>query len=448
MSMVKFMLRMMSSNVRYTYQASLEERNRKANRIKNLMKEYKLVYGDLIETKKEKTKRLKLEKMGKIVQEKRIRQNTELYWILQNSQKNLRKITISRPQNELCDESQIIRNTEDIFLAKGNGTVSKEVENKVANPTCNLSRAAEGIDNNETISVAKTVKACHHESVAKESSNKASSSKPDESNVEEKKHDINFKRLPDIIIKNLPSFPIMSNKQESIAQSAEVLSISQSDDPATIKFPSVTKILTQTMSPESKLALEAWKERMIEKLGEHGFQMHQKALLEDGTCLHSCIAQSLLGKEFEIPPRIEPVFSSVQSVLEDVRHVRAIETYVAHTKLHYKGVVDCVASYRGENYVIDWKKSDKQKLNLRETYDGPAQLAAYIGAINVSNLYPFVIKGGLLVIAYTCGAPATVHEIRDGTLQRYWTTWLHRLQRYYVETARNDDNEKNSAIKH
>jgi hypothetical protein len=58
------------------------------------------------------------------------------------------------------------------------------------------------------------------------------------------------------------------------------------------------------------------------------------------------------------------------------------------------------------------------------------------------------IKGGLLVIAYTCGAPATVHEIRDGTLQRYWTTWLHRLQRYYVETARNDDNEKNSAIKH
>jgi len=297
MSMVKFMLRMMSSNVRYTYQASLEERNRKANRIKNLMKEYKLVYGDLIETKKEKTKRLKLEKMGKIVQEKRIRQNTELYWILQNSQKNLRKITITRPQNELCDESQIIRNTEDIFLAKGNGTVSKEVENKVANPTCNLSRAAEGIDNNETISVAKTVKACHHESVAKESINKASSSKPDESNVEEEKHDINFKRLPDIIIKNLPSFPIMSNKQESIAQSAEVLSISQSDDPATIKFPSVTKILTQTMSPESKLALEAWKERMIEKLGEHGFQMHQKGMRDKLPCaLCILLARKYLGK--------------------------------------------------------------------------------------------------------------------------------------------------------
>lgn len=70
------------------------------------------------------------------------------------------------------------------------------------------------------------------------------------------------------------------------------------------------------------------------------------ALLEDGISLHSCIAQNLLGKEYEVPSRIEPVFKSVQCVLGDMHHVRAIETYVAHKKLHYKGVVDCIASYR------------------------------------------------------------------------------------------------------
>lgn len=70
------------------------------------------------------------------------------------------------------------------------------------------------------------------------------------------------------------------------------------------------------------------------------------ALLEDGASLHSCIAQSLSGKEYEVPLKIEPVFKSVQHVLKDVHHVKAIETHVAHDKLRYKGIVDCVASYR------------------------------------------------------------------------------------------------------
>jgi len=249
--------------------------------MKNLMKEYKLVYGDLIETGKEKKKRLKLERMGKIVQKEPSTQDTELSWILQNSQKNLKKIRISpRLQNTLCDGSQIkiIEDTKNIFLSKESETINKEIGD-VANPTCDLSKTTKGLSNNETVSATEAVKARLHKSVPKESSNKVAS-KPDRSNMENKKHNFNFKRLPDIVIKNLPSFPIMNNKQESPAQSTEVLSISGSDDPATIKFPSVTKILTQTMSPESKLALEEWKKRMIEQLGEHGFQMHQKGMLD------------------------------------------------------------------------------------------------------------------------------------------------------------------------
>lgn len=46
---------------------------------------------------------------------------------------------------------------------------------------------------------------------------------------------------------------------------------------------------------------------------------------------------------------------------------------------------------RGKSYAIDWKKSDKDKLNINFMYDAPIQLAAYIGAINSSKRYPFVV---------------------------------------------------------
>ncbi|GAB1867976.1 Mitochondrial genome maintenance exonuclease 1 [Camponotus japonicus] len=418
----------LTSNVQNVCQRCIKRHISKADKIKKLMKEYKLMFGGLVETNAEKKRRLKLEKKGKIPQQKPNETNAELSWIMKNSGKHLKKINLpTKPQDELVDPDKFnnmnIKTPNDQNIQHGFHSESDPILQKVGltNQPCNLSTVITDINNipNENIPNLSTTE----NTIAK--------------------YDVpsNFERLPDIIIKNLPSFPIIGNKQKSSTQLTEVLSISGQDDPETIKFPSVTRILAQTMPLESKMALEAWKERMVKKLGPEGFEMHQKALLEDGASLHSCIAQSLLGKEYEVPLRIEPVFKSVQHVLEDVHHVKAIETHVAHDKLRYKGVIDCVASYRGENYVIDWKKSDKKKLNLKATYDAPIQIAAYIGAVNSSNLYPFVIKRGLLVIAYTCGAPAAIYEVFDNTLQQYWTAWLRRLQEYYLEKRSNDDNK-------
>lgn len=41
-------------------------------------------------------------------------------------------------------------------------------------------------------------------------------------------------------------------------------------------LPSVTRILNATMSEQSKAALEKWKNSMIEKLGEDGFNRYSR----------------------------------------------------------------------------------------------------------------------------------------------------------------------------
>jgi len=255
----------LTSNVQNVCQRCIKRHISKADKIKKLMKEYKLMFGGLVETSAEKKRRLKLEKKGKIPQQKPNETNAELSWIMKNSGKHLKKINLpTKPQDELVDPDKFnnmnIKTPNDQNIQHGFHSESDPVLQKVGltNQPCNLSTVITDINNipNENISNLSTTE----NTIAK--------------------YDVpsNFERLPDIIIKNLPSFPIIGNKQKSSTQLTEVLSISGQDDPETIKFPSVTRILAQTMPLESKMALEAWKERMVKKLGPEGFEMHQKGI--------------------------------------------------------------------------------------------------------------------------------------------------------------------------
>lgn len=259
----KYVLRV-SPNVQSMCQLFVKKYSSKADRIKRLMQEYKSLFGPLVETNKEKKKRLKLERKGKISSEETNMIDTELSWVMENSHNRLKKIT-AEPQNEQLndkDQSSIRKFSEMKFESSTDQTTENLVHSKTDqtaqeiglkfSTTSNLSR-----DSNDEVASNSNVS---------DIANTAT------------KHTFNFEGLPDIIIKNLPSFSIMGSKQESPIQSTEILSISGRDDLETIKFPSVTKILTQTMSPASKLALEAWKQRMIKKLGQEGFEMHQKGI--------------------------------------------------------------------------------------------------------------------------------------------------------------------------
>ncbi|NXK36124.1 MGME1 exonuclease, partial [Piprites chloris] len=201
------------------------------------------------------------------------------------------------------------------------------------------------------------------------------------------------------------------------------------------KMPSVTHILQQTLSPQQVFYLERWKQKMIVELGKDGFEKYTKNIFLQGELFHSALESILLSEEVAIKEKSEDgvisgYLSSVEHVLEDISEVKALESGVHHETLQYLGLVDCVAKYRGQLCVIDWKTSEKPKPLLKNTYDNPLQVAAYIGAINHDANYDFQVRCGLIVVAYKNGSPAHPHFMDPDLCSQYWKKWLLRLEEY------------------
>ncbi|XP_031830670.2 mitochondrial genome maintenance exonuclease 1 [Nomia melanderi] len=236
-----------------------------------------------------------------------------------------------------------------------------------------------------------------------------------------------YRPMTNDMIKKMTSFPILGS------ESAEINFKGNNKEPG---VPSVSIILRQTMSADARKALDTWKTNMIDKLGQDRFNIYFQDLLKNGKLLHSCIRSTLQNEKITIAPQVELAYNSLKPVFMDLEKVKTLETYVIHPNLVYKGIVDCIAVYRGELCVIDWKKSDKDKSTLESTYDAPVQVSAYVGAVNASSLYPFTITKGLVVVAYTNGQPATVHELKDDLLQKSWKNWLARLKQFYTDVSK------------
>ncbi|XP_063774214.1 mitochondrial genome maintenance exonuclease 1 isoform X2 [Pseudophryne corroboree] len=163
------------------------------------------------------------------------------------------------------------------------------------------------------------------------------------------------------------------------------------------RLPSVTRILQQTMPMEQAFYLERWKQRMIMELGEEGFIEYTAAIFSQGKMFHARLEYLLLsGDEFtrkqEETKELSGYLASVEHVLSDVAEIKTLESAVVHSELNYLGFVDCVAQYREKLCLIDWKTSEKQKPQLKNTFDNPLQVAAYIGAINHDRNYNFQVQ--------------------------------------------------------
>ncbi|XP_014229330.1 mitochondrial genome maintenance exonuclease 1-like [Trichogramma pretiosum] len=392
--------------------------------------EEKSLFGKILETKKQKAKRLKLEKEGKVKPTKKAAEyDSEFAWVLSSS-KNLRRLTFEDEQSndgKNCDNLQAIDKGDLIDVS----SIKKSLKKKLND----VHQVSDSVQDEPQID--DTVQDGLYDIHPAERDLSKNAEKTDDAQTQTRiiKTDNTQKNclLPKEIVNRILQFPILDRSKNLDNQwklGTEPLKISAFDDKASLKYPSVTRILSASMSEEAKAVLERWKSNMIEKLGLEKFEIYQKELLADGKLLHLAIMNKLTQVPYSVPDKIIPSFSSLEQVLKDISEVRAIESHVIHPRLMYRGIIDCIAFYRGELCVIDWKKSDKPKDTIGATYDAPLQIASYIGALNADINYPFQIQKGIIVVAYTSGAPAKVFEIDEDNLQLYWKLWLQRYQGY------------------
>ncbi|XP_002747515.1 mitochondrial genome maintenance exonuclease 1 isoform X1 [Callithrix jacchus] len=210
-------------------------------------------------------------------------------------------------------------------------------------------------------------------------------------------------------------------------------------------IPSVTRVLQQTMTKQQVFWLERWKQRMILELGEDGFKEYTSNIFLQGKRFHEAL-ESILSPQDTLKERDENLLKSgyiesVQHILKDVSGVRALESAVQHETLNYIGLLDCVAEYQGKLCVIDWKTSEKPKPLLRNTFDNPLQVVAYMGAMNHDTNYSFQVQCGLIVVAYKDGSPAHPHFMDEELCSQYWAKWLLRLEEY-TEKKKNQNIQK------
>uniref|UniRef100_A0A6G1SP05 Mitochondrial genome maintenance exonuclease 1 n=1 Tax=Aceria tosichella TaxID=561515 RepID=A0A6G1SP05_9ACAR len=209
---------------------------------------------------------------------------------------------------------------------------------------------------------------------------------------------------------------------------------------ASSTWPSVTKILQETMPAASKFLLDRWKEAMIKKLGTVGFNKYQQETFERGRILHSLVASYLLRHDNPTDITMDIVsnlWKSIENVVkENISNVRLVEHVVTHPDLKYRGIVDCVAFYKGELVVIDFKTAEKPKKTIESLFDNPIQVTAYCGAINNDINIPVSvidrnICSGLVIVAYIDGSEASVHYLgRDKVTNEYWKKWTTRLDQF------------------
>lgn len=407
---------------------------------KKFEREKKALFGPLVETLPEKRKRFnslkeiqsretsfdgKLE--GNVRNKDRSYKNLEMDFLIKSvNKKNLNIVPTSTNSSQ-----QRLKNKDLIY------SLVNKPKNQVFEYTLKTNEISPKDANSKKITPS------NGENLKNEIDTQERKSETNDNNNSETKVNLNATAPSAIIIQNMLSFSLYdSTKSGRIAHkkllpvNKGVISLSAKADTSNNNLPSVTRILSATMSEDAKNALAFWKAGMIEKLGVDGFNEYQKNLFKDGHDLHSSIENALLQKEYQIPERVKPAFESVQNVLKDISSVTALETHVVHPKLFYRGITDCVATYRGELCLIDWKKSDKRKDTIDSVYDAPMQVASYIGAMNADLNYPFEVKKGLVVVAYTNGEEATVYEIDGENLPVYWKAWLKRLQKYFVETTK------------
>uniref|UniRef100_A0A1I7ZP53 PDDEXK_1 domain-containing protein n=1 Tax=Steinernema glaseri TaxID=37863 RepID=A0A1I7ZP53_9BILA len=225
------------------------------------------------------------------------------------------------------------------------------------------------------------------------------------------------------------------------------------------KYPSVTYV-NQCVQP--KEALYRWQLAKFQQMGA-SFKQWNIDLMNTGSQTHKEIENVLKDylrvgiiekSDDEIVDAItngkikiqESVQAYMRSILPFLRNnlvhhpSMTMEKSVTHNGLFYAGKFDAICSLGDEGLMlVDWKTvnldSVKAEANVSdlELFDYPAQLAAYIGALNADPAFEElgVITKAAVVLMYETRRPAEIIVFEGAELQKHWSKWLEALNKYW-----------------
>lgn len=192
---------------------------------------------------------------------------------------------------------------------------------------------------------------------------------------------------------------------------------------------SVTTILDQTKSEESKKALQNWRKSI-------GFEKAQEITTEAasrGTRMHSYLEAYVSTDTLPVPgsnPYAKQSNEMAKVILEKGLN-NLYECYGSEVSLYYPelfaGTTDLVGLYKGELAILDFKQTNKPKDDSR-VEDYKIQLAAYIEAHD--KLYDTKINLGVILMC-SKDMHFQTWEVAGNELEEYKHLWWNKVAQYY-----------------
>jgi len=200
-------------------------------------------------------------------------------------------------------------------------------------------------------------------------------------------------------------------------------------------LPSVTAILSMTLSESEKASLEAWRTKMGADLAD---KVRDLAAAR-GSAMHKILESYLLAKNnlelFEQEKEKTNVQKMADLIISDGLKNKLSEINGVECTLHYPGpkgfggTADLIGVYDNIPSVIDFKQKNSI---MKESYDSLQNMFAQLGGYSLAHntVYGSSITQGVILLA-TPDLVFQVFRINNEKLIEYQNKFLDRVDQYY-----------------